>query len=588
MINAIEAQKIINEIKKSFLGYGFSEILLELLDKYQSETNQSSINNLQEVISSVKTFTKGCQDNNPDFSLSDENKLDFVNAEESGLHTIKKGNSVHKIQKQSNKENTKAKRTAFYPQDTQAVTSFLGDKESPKEQEVSSSDGTDNREQIDKVKMWFSQFIKTTDSDVEELYDPEKEKTVQRVRIGKGEISATPKEQKVSGSDDTDKREQIDKVKMWISQFIKTTDSDVEELYDPEKGKTVQRLRIGKGEISATPKEQKVSSSDDTDKREQIDKLKIWVNTEPEDKKLNVDLDKQETSKEKDLSPTIQRQAHKKLDFYQQNAKEVSFSAEEQVKDQKKNFLHVKKQNMDFKTTVRIEGLKPLSDTKVMDKKESAESPAEALIQMTETKTKKDFVHLASKHEKQIKQNTDSEGHSKIVFHDSLVKEDPVHQEKTVFKIDTASNDSLSNNHIHKADLVNKLADVIHYTAESHKKEELIVHLKPEFLGRLKIKLTSEDGHLRIELFTESHLVKEVIASHVSVLQKLLIDKGIPAQEIGVFLNWQGFHEGRRFTEYKLKSSSWKVDTLKEDIVTSSSNKKIWQLEDEEGLEYWA
>ena len=536
MINAIEAQKIINETKKSFLGYGFSEILLELLDKYQSETNQSSINNLQEVISSVKTFTKGCQDNNPDFSLSDENKLDFVNAEESGLHTIKKGNSVHKIQKQSNKEikeNTKAKRTAFYPQDTQAVTSFLGDKESPKEQEVSSSD-------------------------------------------------------------DTDKREQTDKVKMWISQFIKTTDSDVEELYDPEKGKTVQRVRIGKGEISATPKEQKVSSSDDTDKREQIDKLKIWVNTEPEDKKLNVDLDKQETSKEKDLSSTIQRQAHKKLDFYQQNVKEMSFesrahtSAEEQVKDQKKNFLHVKKQNMDFKTTVRIEGLKPLSDTKVMDKKESAESPAEALIQMTETKAKKDFVHLASKHEKQIKQNTDSEGHSKIVFHDSLVKEDPVHQEKTVFKIDTASNDSLSNNHIHKADLVNKLADVIHYTAESHKKEELIVHLKPEFLGRLKIKLTSEDGHLRIELFTESHLVKEVIASHVSVLQKLLIDKGIPAQEIGVFLNWQGFHEGRRFTEYKLKSSSWKVDTLKEDIVTSSSNKKIWQLEDEEGLEYWA
>ncbi len=197
----------------------------------------------------------------------------------------------------------------------------------------------------------------------------------------------------------------------------------------------------------------------------------------------------------------------------------------------------------------------------------------------------KDFIHLSGYE----KQDPKTESHSRTGLSRLLIKEAQVHQNRQVSKPDIIVDNTIEiETHSHKVDLVKKLADVIHYTAESHKKEELIVHLKPEFLGKLKIKLTSEDGHLRIELFTESHLVKEAITSHVSVLQKILIDRGIPVQEIGVFLNWQGSQNDRRFTEYKFRSSHWKVDDFEEDIVSPFSHKRIWELEDGEGREYWA
>ncbi len=139
----------------------------------------------------------------------------------------------------------------------------------------------------------------------------------------------------------------------------------------------------------------------------------------------------------------------------------------------------------------------------------------------------------------------------------------------------------------HKSELVNKLADVIYYTA-ANKKEELVVQLKPELLGKLKIKLTSESGHLKIELFTENSALRDTIASHVSMLQRFLTDRGIFVQEIGVFLGWQGFQEGRRFSAQKIKSYPWRVIGLEEEVMTSSSHRRVWKMGDEGELDYWA
>ncbi len=150
--------------------------------------------------------------------------------------------------------------------------------------------------------------------------------------------------------------------------------------------------------------------------------------------------------------------------------------------------------------------------------------------------------------------------------------------------------DKLQNNieSFDKADLVRQLTENIHlYTSKDHK-QEIIVNLKPEFLGKLRIRILFEANHVKIEFVTENHITKNVINSHLPILQQILNEQGLPVQEISILMNWQGYQENRKFFGYDTKRSFSSSKNVNPFIKAISSHKKIYNLEETGDMDYWA
>ncbi len=143
---------------------------------------------------------------------------------------------------------------------------------------------------------------------------------------------------------------------------------------------------------------------------------------------------------------------------------------------------------------------------------------------------------------------------------------------------------------IDRADLIRQLTENIQFHANKGGKEELIVNLKPEFLGRLKIRLISENGHIKIDLITENHIARDTINSHLPALQQVLIEQGLPVQEISLFISWQGqgYPENRRLIEYKPRTSYMSSRDVGSTIGPASSHRKVEEIEDAGCFDYWA
>ncbi len=121
-----------------------------------------------------------------------------------------------------------------------------------------------------------------------------------------------------------------------------------------------------------------------------------------------------------------------------------------------------------------------------------------------------------------------------------------------------------------KQALINKISQAIHYQIKENGKEEIVVHLKPEFLGKVSIKIISEGDHIKINMLTENHMAKEILNPYMPSLQRFLLEQGIPVQEISVFLAWQGYQGNRqaqggyRFKNSLLRSNHHSEPALKE------------------------
>ncbi len=75
---------------------------------------------------------------------------------------------------------------------------------------------------------------------------------------------------------------------------------------------------------------------------------------------------------------------------------------------------------------------------------------------------------------------------------------------------------------------------------------ELKIQLKPEFLGRLTIKVALEDGAVIARLITENHQVKHMLESNLNSLKQSLESQGIKVEraEVNVQLNNGGMFDG--------------------------------------------
>ncbi|MBI4831248.1 MAG: flagellar hook-length control protein FliK [Candidatus Lindowbacteria bacterium] len=62
--------------------------------------------------------------------------------------------------------------------------------------------------------------------------------------------------------------------------------------------------------------------------------------------------------------------------------------------------------------------------------------------------------------------------------------------------------------------------------AHHEEASEIFVHLKPEFLGRMSIRVLANESRMHIEFKVENEMVRQVMQDHMADLQQRLADKG--------------------------------------------------------------
>jgi hypothetical protein len=85
-------------------------------------------------------------------------------------------------------------------------------------------------------------------------------------------------------------------------------------------------------------------------------------------------------------------------------------------------------------------------------------------------------------------------------------------------------------------------------------KSEMVMSLKPDNLGKLSLKVVSENGIIKAEFIAESQQVKEILESNMQLLKDSLDGQGIPLEGFSVSVGGDDSHSDRWSNEGKLKS----------------------------------
>jgi flagellar hook-length control protein FliK len=87
---------------------------------------------------------------------------------------------------------------------------------------------------------------------------------------------------------------------------------------------------------------------------------------------------------------------------------------------------------------------------------------------------------------------------------------------------------------------------------------EMRIQLKPEFLGKMTVALTLEEGVLTARFITESHQVKGMLEANMSLLKQSLEANGIKVEktEVNVQVNTGGAFE-RDLGQHQRNEAAW-------------------------------
>ena len=72
------------------------------------------------------------------------------------------------------------------------------------------------------------------------------------------------------------------------------------------------------------------------------------------------------------------------------------------------------------------------------------------------------------------------------------------------------------------------------------RKDEITIRLKPEVLGRLKIKVGWDQGMLKVNFFATTHIAKQALEQNLNILSQMLLQQGLPVGEMSVLLEPDG------------------------------------------------
>ena len=93
------------------------------------------------------------------------------------------------------------------------------------------------------------------------------------------------------------------------------------------------------------------------------------------------------------------------------------------------------------------------------------------------------------------------------------------------------------------------------------------INLKPEYLGYLKMEISTENYQVMVKIMTEIPLVKEIIESNINQLKAALAGHGLEMDDLDVFVAHDSDkHEGRNgdteFTSMKNGLAEEKIDDI--------------------------
>lgn len=87
---------------------------------------------------------------------------------------------------------------------------------------------------------------------------------------------------------------------------------------------------------------------------------------------------------------------------------------------------------------------------------------------------------------------------------------------------------------------------------------EMQIHLKPDFLGQMSMKIAVEDGLVAASFTVENHQVKELLESSLSNLRQSLTNQGLKVDTLTVNIG-----SGGAFSELSQRQSNWAASTAK-------------------------
>lgn len=87
---------------------------------------------------------------------------------------------------------------------------------------------------------------------------------------------------------------------------------------------------------------------------------------------------------------------------------------------------------------------------------------------------------------------------------------------------------------IERDQLIGQLIQAVR-VARHHESTEIVVRLKPEFLGRLSIRVLADDHGMRVEIRAENELVRQVMQDNLADLEQRLSEKGLAFEQFNVF-----------------------------------------------------
>ncbi len=115
-------------------------------------------------------------------------------------------------------------------------------------------------------------------------------------------------------------------------------------------------------------------------------------------------------------------------------------------------------------------------------------------------------------------------------------------------------------------------------TRTAQERYEFDVELKPDFLGKVSIKLTMEDGNIRMQIKTDDMSVRSMLSDQTSALQSALKEKGVELTSVDIAYQSQTSFDGgggRPFEEQN--GNAWQsspyyaqADAAATDAVTES------------------
>jgi len=120
------------------------------------------------------------------------------------------------------------------------------------------------------------------------------------------------------------------------------------------------------------------------------------------------------------------------------------------------------------------------------------------------------------------------------------------HNEEAVPNLDEKLVKATSDN------LIKKMVEKIKVTNKNNV-SELYVDLKPDFIGKVSIRIFSDNGRVEAKIFTDNSYIKNLVESNLNQLKEALINQGINITNLSVSMGSSGFYNENRksFHDYK-------------------------------------